>query len=375
MHAGEIAQLDYGERISRAVRLMVAEGLDALILSRPSESRSLFYLTGADRLCANLVIYRDGGSTLLILEEDLLDAKTTAHADEVKTFTSARSQFEAIANALKEHGLSRGVLGVEKHFIHVGFYENLRAALPAPLQITDATKVTGQLRLIKTEDEITLIRKASAIATKALESATETVRPGTPENEIAATVEYELRRNGAEATAMSTFIASGPRTQAAHPPPSSRKLQRSEVVLIDLHPRIQGYCSDLAATFTVSTEDTGLTGQLRRSLEARDSSIQELRIGDRFSTIHLGYLRRLSNYGFTVPSVPFFNNLHGVGVSANDPPSFWHPTDVEIQPGMVFALAQCPVQPQQIEAVGMRFEDTYLVTESGVERLTSPQNQ
>jgi Xaa-Pro dipeptidase len=364
-------QLDYSERVSRAKELMGAERLDALILSRPNESRSLYYLTGVDRFCAHLILLRDGGNTLLLLDQDLLDAEKIAYADEIQTFTSAKSQFEAISKVLKEGGLKEGAVGVEKPFLNQSFYESLRAVLPSTFQIKDATKVTGQLRLIKTEDEIARIRKASAIAARTLEVARQAAKPGVTENEIAATVECELRRGGAETTGMSTFISSGPRTKAAHPPASSRKLQNGEVVFIDLHPRIQGYCSDLATSFMTEPTDTETTRRFKQVLESRDAAIQAKKVGDRFSSIHLDYFKRLTSYGVVIPTIPFFNNLHGVGVAANDPPSFWHPIDAHITLGMVFALAQSPVQPKTPEGIGIRFEDTYLVTESGIERLTS----
>jgi len=353
---------------------MEAEGLDALLLSRPRESRSLYYLTGIDRFCADLVLFRDGSSILLVLDRDLLDAKETTQVDEILTFSSASSQFEVIARVLREHKLEHGVVGVEKAFLHTSFYESLRDVIPGTLQIADASKVTGGLRLIKTDDEIERISQASAIATKTLKAAAEAIRPGTRENEITGFIEYELRMRGAEGTATSTFVSSGSGTRAAHPPVSTRKLSQGDMVTVDLHPRFQGYCSDLAATFTIDVRNRRLDEGISRLLEARDTTIQDVGIGDRFSTIHRRYLEQLVSNGFIAPKIPFFNNLHGVGIAANDPPSFWYPFDLEIRPGMVFAFAQSPAL-LQTEGIGMRFEDTYLATTSGVKRLTSSQSQ
>jgi Xaa-Pro aminopeptidase len=228
--------------------------------------------------------------------------------------------------------------------------------------------VTGELRLIKTDDEIELIKRASAIATKTLKIAAEAIKPETRENEIEGLIEYELRREGAEGTATSTFVSSGAETRAAHPPVSTRRLSKG-VVAIDLHPRFQGYCSDLAATFTLDVTNQRLDQWISRVLEARDAAIQAVKIGDRFSSIHLRYLEELGSKGFVTLKIPFFNNIHGIGVAANDPPSFWYPFDVELRPGMVFAFAQSPAALRS-EDVGIRFEDTYLATESGVKQLT-----
>lgn len=374
MQSGRMVHLDYRERVSRATKLMDEDGLDALLLSRPHESRSLYYLTGIDGFCADLVLFRDGGSVLLVLDQDLLDAREIARVDEILTFGSARSQFEAIAKVLRDRELERGVVGVEKAFLRTSFYESLIDVLPVTLQITDASKVTGELRLIKTDGEIELIRRASAIAKKTLKTAAETIRPESKENEIAGLIDYELRREGAEGTAASTFVSSGSGTKAAHPPVSTRRLSKGGIVTIDLHPRFQGYCSDLAATFTLDVANRRLDEAISRLLEVRDAAIQAVKIRDKFSTIHLRYLEGLSSNGFIALKIPFFNNIHGIGVAANDPPSFWYPFDIEIQPGMVFAFAQSPAVLQS-EGVGIRFEDTYLATKSGVKRLTSSQDQ
>ncbi|MBS7623544.1 aminopeptidase P family protein [Candidatus Bathyarchaeota archaeon] len=360
--------MSYNERVSRAIELMEADGVDVLLLARPSESRSLYYLTGIDRFCADLLLFRDGSSIMLVLDQDLLDAEERAQVDEIKTFTSFKSQFEVIAKALGMRRLEHGVVGVEKAFLHASFYEALREAIPRSLKIADASKVTGELRLTKTDDEINLISQASAIASKALKAAADVVRPGTGENEIAGFIEYELRRAGAEGTAMSTFVSSGSGTRASHPPASTKRLNRNEIVTVDLHPRFRGYCSDLAATFAVD-QDRRLCDAVSLLLEIRDAAIQDIRIGDKFSTIHRRYLRLLAGSGFTAQRVPFFNNLHGVGVAVEDPPSFWYPFDVEIRPGMVFAFAQSPAAMRSGD-FGVRFEDTYVVTRSGVDRLT-----
>ena len=186
--------LNYDERVSKASELMKTDGIDAIVLSRSSESKSLYYLTGVDRYCATYILHRDGSNTLLILEQDIIDEEKKAHADETKTFSTSKSHYQAILEAVKKRGLKSGVIGLEKSFLRQNFYESLRKVLPQTFEIVDAQKITGQLRLIKTEDEIHLIRKASIIASKTIESTTELVKPGMKENEISAIVEYELRK-------------------------------------------------------------------------------------------------------------------------------------------------------------------------------------
>ena len=349
---------------------MEEEGFDALVFSRPSESRSIFYLTGVDRLCANFILHKDGKSTLLILEQDLLDADNIEYVDKVLTFNSARLQFELIANDFVEQGLDGGVIGIEKSFVHQNFFESLRNNIPSTFQIKDATTIAGKLRLIKSEEEIELIKKASNIATKTMFALSEIVKPGIKVNELAAIAEYELRKNGAEETATRTFIASGFGTMGAHPPVSSRRIQKEDIVFVDLHPRIKGYCSDLATTFSMVKVSPSILKKIKLIFDARINTMQEIEVGDKISTIHSRYFTKLKDLGLTLPAIPFFNNIHGIGVAANDPPSFWYPFDVEIKSRTVFAFSQSPINILLPTQLGIKFEDTYLVREERVERLT-----
>ncbi|WP_455278367.1 M24 family metallopeptidase [[Eubacterium] cellulosolvens] len=367
--------MNYNERVSKATELMRTEGVDIIILTRPSESRSLYYLTGVDRFCANYILHNDGSNILLILEQDLIDAEKKAHADEIKTFNTSKSQFKAILESIRKSGLKNGRVGVEKSFLRQSFYESLRDVLPKDFQIVDIEKITGQLRLIKSEEEIELIRKASEIASKTIQSTAGLIKPGVLENEIAATVEYELRKHGAEETATSTFISSGHRTLSAHPSASSRKLLKGDLVLLDVHPRIQGYCSDLAVTLTVEGANLKMIKYVRELQRLRDEVIQNVKVGEKISNIHLRFQQQLKKSGFIVPATPFFNNVHGIGVAANDPPSFWHPYDLNLQSGIVFAFAQAPANILHNKKSGIRFEDTYLVRDDKIEKLTTFQSK
>ena len=366
--------LNYDERVSKASELMKTDGIDVIVLSRSSESKSLYYMTGVDRYCATYILHSDSSNTLLILEQDLIDAEKKTHTDEIKTFNSSKSHHQAILGAIKKNGLESGTIGLEKTFLRQNFYESLRENIPQTFKLVDAQKITGQLRLIKTEEEIDLIRKASNIASKTIEKTTELIKPGLRENEIAAIVEYELRKNGAEDTATSTFISSGYRTESAHPPSSNRKIMKKDLVLIDIHPQIQGYCSDLATTLIIENENSKLEKNLKKIRNLRDEIIQKSKIGEKISNIHLRFQQSLKKAGYNFPNIPFFNNIHGVGLAAEDPPSFWYPYDVDLQTGMVLAFAQAPTQISQQEKIGIRFEDSYLVTDKTIEKLTTYQH-
>ncbi|TDA31038.1 MAG: hypothetical protein DSO02_07150, partial [Hadesarchaea archaeon] len=104
----------------------------------------------------------------------------------------------------------------------------------------------------KTKREIEWMKKAANIALKGLRCASELVEEGRSEREIAAEVEYEMRKAGSEGTPFPTIVASGRNSLLPHATSTSKKLRRGELVVVDLGASYRGYSSDLTRTFALS---------------------------------------------------------------------------------------------------------------------------
>ena len=102
-----------------------------------------------------------------------------------------------------------------------------------------------RLRMVKSDDEIARIRRSVLTNSEAFEKAVRSIRPGALESSIAAELEYQMRRLGAEKAAFETIVAIGPRSALPHAQPTARKLANDELLLIDMGACQDGYMSDM----------------------------------------------------------------------------------------------------------------------------------
>src|SRR3989337_3033600 len=104
--------------------------------------------------------------------------------------------------------------------------------------------------MVKEAEEIEAIRATAKVADTGMAAAVKAVKPGAAEIQIAAEAEYAMRQAGAEEF-YRTYVASGPRTNIAHGRPTARKLEIGDLVMIDIHPIVNGYSADMCRTVCV----------------------------------------------------------------------------------------------------------------------------
>jgi len=249
-HRGAMVESSiFKERMKRASALIEGEGLDAILLTKP---QNMMYLVGDGRLCAFAVISKEGVTYVGVPKTDLEDVEKSCASEHILGFEDEVGMLHSLMHIWKELNLEKGKVGVENTFLRVSMLEMFKHphAKPKKLEFVDATSVMTDLRIIKSSEEIELIRKAGKVADAAMDAAVKAAKPGVAETEIAAEAEYTMRKNGAEEF-FRTYVASGPRSSIAHGLVSHRKMQRGDLVMIDLHPTVNAYHADLCRTISV----------------------------------------------------------------------------------------------------------------------------
>ena len=152
----------------------------------------------------------------------------------------------SIAHDFARFGIEEGVMGVEYTFLTQSMMSMLTHPHGKPKGVTvkDCTHVMSELRIVKEEEEIKLIQAAAKVADKGMEATIKAIKPGMTESQVAAEAEYAMRQAGAE-DFWRSYVSSGPRTNIAHGLPSSRKLQTGDLVMIDIHPIVNSYSTDI----------------------------------------------------------------------------------------------------------------------------------
>ncbi|HCJ67435.1 MAG TPA: hypothetical protein DHV62_08990 [Elusimicrobia bacterium] len=239
----------YQKRLERCGHLMKETGLDVILLSKPA---NLFYLTGDGRLCAYAMVTQGGKVALGVPQTDVEDVKQVAHFDHLVGFEDEVGMIHSIAHYFMHFNISKGVLGLEYTFltqVMMGMFTHPHAK-PKGVTVKDCTHIMSELRIVKDAEEIENIQRAAKVADVGMDAAVKAVKPGLSESQIAAESEYAMRQNGAEGF-WRTYVSSGPRTNIAHGLPTLRKLQNGDLVMIDVHPIVNGYSADMCRTVCV----------------------------------------------------------------------------------------------------------------------------
>ena len=137
-------------------------------------------------------------------------------------------------------------MGFEENYLSVAEYELWEKGLTAKL--VPAQKLVNSLRAAKDEEEIALMRKAQEITDKAFDEILKFIQPGMTEQEIAAKLQYDMLRFGAEKMSFDPIVVSGPNGSLPHGVPSSKQVQKGEFLTMDFGCKYGGYCSDMTRT-------------------------------------------------------------------------------------------------------------------------------
>lgn len=221
------------------------------------------------------------------------------------------------------------------------------------------------LRSVKSAGEIEAIRQSVIVNSKALAQALKRVKPGMTELDVAAELDYRMRRLGAEGAAFETIVAAGARSALPHARPTAEKLKNDQVLLIDMGASLNGYSSDMTRVVHLGPPGDRIRGLYEAVLEAQLQSIAAVKPGATCAEVDeaaRGSLKKRKLDQFFTHSTG-----HGLGLEIHETPRIGAKVETVLQPGMVITI-EPGVYVKDFG--GVRIEDTVLVTETGVEVLT-----
>jgi Xaa-Pro aminopeptidase len=361
----------YQRRLERCITIMKEEGVDVLLLAKPS---NMYYLTGDGRLCAFTMVTQKGKVAIGVPKTDVEDVRKLAHFDHVVGFEDEVGMIHSIAHYFEQLGIRKGVVGLEHTFLTqsmMGIFTHPHAKPPG-VTSKDCTPILSRLRIVKEPREIDRLRTSALVATLGVKAAIEAVTPGVTESQIAAAGEFAMRQAGAE-DFWRSYVSSGTRTSIAHGLPTSRKLEMGDLVMIDLHPIVNGYSSDVCRTVCVGTATPEQRGAYDIYLKALKAAIAKVRDGigivELDETMHT--VIKEAGHGQHMFGPP----IHGVGIDFEEAPlppghAFFH-GEKESPPlpaGVVIALGNCGIYTGPW---GVRIEDTVVVGKEGPIVLTN----
>jgi len=225
--------------------------------------------------------------------------------------------------------------------------------------------VVAQLREVKDEDEIEVMRRAAHLGCRLFETMLGVLRPGMTELAAAAELEYAARLAGAERMSFDTIVASGTRSALPHGRASGERLPRKGFVTLDFGVVLEGYCSDMTRTVHLGRGSREELAVYDAVLEAQESAVLAIRPGVSVGDVDEAARSVLRRAGLD----QYFSHStgHGVGLEIHEGPRLAAKQVQRLERGMVVTVEPGVYMPGKF---GVRIEDMVLVTATGGEVLT-----
>lgn len=327
---------------------------EAALISGLPNVRYLSGFTGSNAL---LLITRNS-STLFTDPRYTIQA---SQESDCKVIIAKRSLLPEAVKLVSRKRIRR--LGVEPNRMQVSEWLELQkqrsiTMLPLP-------PLVEQLRIVKSQDEVEAIRQSVLTNSKAYEAVLANIRPEATEAELAAEIEYQQRRHGAEGPAFESIVASGPRSALPHARPTGEQVSVNRLLLFDIGALQTGYCSDMTRVVHLGRAGNKAKKLYRAVLEAQLAAIDAVKPGVTAGKVDAAARTVLEKHG--LGSLFVHSTGHGLGLEIHEPPRLGRKDKTRLQAGMVITI-----EPgAYIEGFGgVRIEDTVLVTAAGCEILT-----
>jgi Xaa-Pro aminopeptidase len=336
---------------------MRADRLDAFVVTHLP---NILYLTGFSGSSGTVLVTRKG-AILFTDPRYTIQAKQEVTAAQVKIVRG--SLLRAVGQQLERRAGRR--VGFEAAHLTVLQKAALGKSTAARIRwIPRDGKVEG-LRVVKDESELVTMREAAQIACSSWEETLPLVKPGVSEIELAAEIEFRMRRKGADGPAFDTIIASGERGAWPHARASRKLVKKNELVVFDLGAILRGYSSDLTRTVCVGRASLEMRRWYAAVLEAQQAARQALRPGITAEQVDAAARDVLKQAGLERRFI--HSTGHGLGLEVHERPRLGRGDQSILRAGTVVTL-----EPGvYIEGTGgIRIEDDALVTNAGAEFLT-----
>ena len=232
---------------------------------------------------------------------------------------------------------------------------------------TEFTPVSNKVeltRMIKSEEEIDFLRQAEKIAVDAFSNTIPFLKEGITETEIAAELEYQMRKIGAEGPSFETIVVSGYKSGMPHGKPGQKKLDYGDFVTMDFGCVYNGYCSDMTRTVVIGKADDEQKKIYETVKKAQHAGLDAIKEGVTCSFADNVARKIIEEAGY---GKYFGHSLgHGVGMLIHEMPNVSSRCNVVLKENMIVTC-----EPGiYLQNGGVRIEDMVRVTKDGCENLT-----
>ncbi|MGE7676249.1 M24 family metallopeptidase [Lysinibacillus sp. NPDC094403] len=333
-----------------------AQQSDVLIITSNQNRRYLTGFTGS----AGTVVITPTKALLLVDFRYTQQATNQSKEFDVREIDRSRL-YETIQEILDAESIQ--TVAFEQQHVTYEVYQLMSSKLTATLK--PLSNIVENLRMIKTPEEIELIKKAAWISDEAFKYILTFIKPGVSEIDIANELEFHMRKNGATGAAFDIIIASGHRSALPHGVASDKIIEKGDMLTLDFGAYYQGYRSDMTRTIAVGEPPEELKEIYQIVYDSLQKALSNMKAGitgkeaDSYSRDFIKAKGYGKNYGH--------GSGHGLGLDIHE--NIFMSTVCEdiLEENMVLTVEPGIYIP---EFGGVRIEDDVIVTKNGVEVIT-----
>lgn len=347
----------FAKRRNALQKLLAVHKLDALLVTHPA---NWYYLTGFTGESGILACTAKGTSLLT-------DGRFTVQAAEETSGIGIELQkgalFEFAGQFLRGKRGKR--IGYDPTQLTVAQLGTIRRAAGVFWRWEPAPGLVESLRERKEPAELAVMRKAAVLAGEVLEEALPLLKPGIREFEVAAEIEYNMKKKGASSPSFPSIVAFGERAALPHARPTAKRLRKNELVVLDLGAILAHYCSDITRTVFVGKAPQRVREWYRGVLEAQGAAIAAVCNGASCGDVDAAARNVLT--GYRLDQYFVHSTGHGLGLEVHEDPRVAKGQKRRLEPGNVITI-----EPGvYVEGVGgIRIEDDVAVHAGRTEILT-----
>ncbi len=365
---------EFEERQSKVIEELKSQGLDGLLMFR---QESMYWLTGYDTFgfvffqC--LILTTRGDLILLTRAPDLRQAKNTSIISDIRIWVDKdkSNPSDELKNILAELGLEKSKLGVEYEAYGLTGRNAIRLnnSLKNFATLSDKSELVSHFRAVKSSSEITYVKKAAKLADEAMDAAWKHAHAGVSESKILAEMQGAIFNGGGDYPANEFIIGSGENALLCRYQSEKKILKEIDQISIEWAGTFKHYHSAMFRTIPIGKINDKQKKMHNACFQALKACENKLKPGSTAGEIFDVHAKTFDNLGYKNSRMNACGYSLGALFAPNwmDWPMLYTGNPYVIKPGNVFFMHMILMDSKN--QLAMNLGETYLVTESGNERL------
>jgi Xaa-Pro aminopeptidase len=355
----------YAERVKKLKKIGRKAGINVFLINSEKNMRYFagFSVLSLERFAGIIIPVETQRPILVIPKLETKKAEEHSAFKDIRSYGDSENPAILLKKIIKEQKLEKAFFGVE-WTLPFKFCRMLTEC-SLKIRVEDASSLFSMLRSIKSAEELEKMKKAASIVADGIKAGVDFIQPGVSELSISFEIEKTIKQSGGESVPF-CLVLSGSNSALPHGETSNRKIDKKDVVLMDVGAVYEGYYADLTRTVFVG-EATKIQRKIYETvLKAQEAAIKTTKPGVKAEQVDMAARKIIEDSGYG----KYFTHRtgHGLGLDVHEEPYITIGNKTILKSGMTFTIEPGIYFPGKF---GVRIEDDISVSKTQGELLSN----